>query len=344
MSIAPARSRPTRSPSACTSWDSICAPARPPANYTHTQSPCRRIVAVALTVVCGDVACRKPREITQLFDAIDVDHTGEVSIASFMLLVQRGTGVDAAPAPGAEDEADAAAMPETAFVAEPQMLPAEIFKTQIAEASPAHVAVGKIISTLDDRKIKLRAAFKKLDADNDGSISAEDLPKGLASIGIYISPARASKMVAAFDRTGNGRLAYHEFVRLLSATRAEEHEEKAAAAAATPVATEAEAAAPAPTPAAPAASEPEPEVEVELVAAGTEEGGLAEPDDVESESLSDVLAAISYSVYSSYRGARKAFGAFETTGAHHINMHVFFRAQCRSKAGAFRCRNAPAPD
>lgn len=275
-------------------------------------------------MVCGDVACRKPREITQLFDAIDVDHTGEVSIASFMLLVQRGTGVDAAPAPGAEDEADAAAMPETAFVAEPQMLPAEIFKTQIAEASPAHVAVGKIISTLDDRKIKLRAAFKKLDADNDGSISAEDLPKGLASIGIYISPARASKMVAAFDRTGNGRLAYHEFVRLLSATRAEEHEEKAAAAAATPVATEAEAAAPAPTPAAPAASEPEPEVEVELVAAGTEEGGLAEPDDVESESLSDVLAAISYSVYSSYRGARKAFGAFETTGAHHINRHVSF--------------------
>lgn len=87
-------------------------------------------------------------------------------------------------------------------MAAPQILPAEVFKKHIAEASPAHVAVAKIVSTLDDKKIKLRKAFKKFDADNDGSISAEDLPKGLASVGIYISPARAARMVAAFDRTG----------------------------------------------------------------------------------------------------------------------------------------------
>ena len=48
-----------------------------------------------------------------------------------------------------------------------------------------------------------------------------------------------------------------------------------------------------------------------LVPAGTEEGGAAE---VAEESIGDVLAAISYSVYSQYRGTRKAFGAFETSG------------------------------
>ena len=37
-------------------------------------------------------------------------------------------------------------------------------------------------------------------------------------------------MVKAFDRTGDGRLHYHEFVRLLTATRAEAHEEKTASA------------------------------------------------------------------------------------------------------------------
>jgi hypothetical protein len=208
---------------------------------------------------------------------VDVDHTGEVSIASFMLLVQRGIGVDAAQAPSTdEDEAAAATMAEAAFVAEPQMLPAEVFRTKIAESSPAHVAVGKIVTTLDDRKMKLRAAFKKLDVDNDGSISVEDLPKGLASIGVYISETRASKMVHAFDRTGDGRLHYHEFVRLLSATRAEAHEEKTTAASA-----------PAPESAGPSS---EPELETDgLVAAGTEEGGLPEPDD---ESLSDLLEAI----------------------------------------------------
>ena len=127
--------------------------------------------------------------------------------------------------------------------------------------------------------------------------------QGLAKIGIYISETRAAKMVKAFDRTGDGRLHYHEFVRLLTATRAEAHEEKTASAPPSP-------AAPAPAPA-PAAAEPEPEPEVALVPAGTEEGGAAE---VAEESISDVLAAISYSVYSQYRGTRKAFGAFETSG------------------------------
>ena len=118
-------------------------------------------------------------------------------------------------------------------------------------------------------------------------------------------------MVKAFDRTGDGRLHYHEFVRLLTATRAEAHEEKTASAPPSP-------AAPAPAPApAPTAAEPEPEPEVALVPAGTEEGGAAE---VAEESISDVLAAISYSVYSQYRGTRKAFGAFETSGDKQVSL------------------------
>ena len=40
------------------------------------------------------------------------------------------------------------------------------------------MAVAKIVKELDDRKIKLRKAFKLLDRDKDGTISVEDLPKG----------------------------------------------------------------------------------------------------------------------------------------------------------------------
>ena len=232
----------------------------------------------------------RPSEVLQLFDALDVGREGRISIAAFMLLVQRGSGIDAVPWANAEAGRDieaAATMPPAAFVAEPSLVPAD-FKKRIAEGSPAHVAVAKIAATLDSRKIKLRAAFKKLDVSGDGSISAEDLPKGLAAIGIYISPARAAKMVAHFDRTGDGRLHYHEFVRLLSETRAESHEEKAAGAVARTAAP---------------VSEPEPEPEPAegsdaqgqtLTVAGTEEGGAVES---ETEDVSDILAAISYSVY-----------------------------------------------
>eukprot|EP01047_Picozoa_sp_COSAG01_P087066 COSAG01_NODE_19873_length_984_cov_1.628249_1_plen_161_part_00 len=126
----------------------------------------------------------------------------------------------------------------------------------------------------------------------------------LAQIGIYISPARARKMVAHFDRTGDGRLHYHEFVRLLSATRAEAHEERAhEAAAAAGAAASLAVPAPAPEPAA-AAAEADGGGEG-LTAAGSEEGGMGES---EAESVADILAAISFSVYSTLRGARKAFG------------------------------------
>jgi Ca2+-binding EF-hand superfamily protein len=291
----------------------------------------------------------RPSELVQLLDTLDAGRTGSISIADFMLLVQRGAGTDTAPA--VPTPATVEAMPASAFVAAPRMVPADLnYKKRIAEGSAAHVAVSKIVTTLDDRKIKLRAAFKKLDVDGDSSISAEDLPKGvsswldlcredllgpthtllllacgdhtvttasaavatlqLAQIGIYISPARARKMVAHFDRTGDHRLHYHEFVRLLSATRAEAHEERAHEAAAAAVGAGAGAAAspadpaPSPEPAA-AAAEAGPGGGEGLTAAGSEEGGMGES---EAESVADILAAISFSVYSTLRGARKAFG------------------------------------
>ena len=49
------------------------------------------------------------------------------------------------------------------------------FKKHITDDSPAHTAITKIVTVLDDRKIKLRAAFKKLDVrtiHSDQSVSA----------------------------------------------------------------------------------------------------------------------------------------------------------------------------
>eukprot|EP01052_Picozoa_sp_SAG31_P075200 SAG31_NODE_34372_length_333_cov_1.555556_1_plen_85_part_10 len=47
--------------------------------------------------------------------------------------------------------------------------------------------------------------------------------KGLAAVDLGISEARAAKLIKTFDRAGDGHLAYHEFVRMLSSTRAESH-------------------------------------------------------------------------------------------------------------------------
>jgi len=200
--------------------------------------------------------------------------------------------------------------------AQPQLVPRDL-KVHIGENSPVHVAVAKIVSMLDDRKIKLRAALKKLDVPGDGSISFTDLPKGLAAIGIYISAARAAKMVAHFDRNGDGRLHYHDFVRLLSATRAESHEEKTGVVAAP----EGQ-----PTSQRLVASAASEEGGDGLTAAGTEEGGAGECD---VESVSDILAAISYSVYSTMRGARKAFKVLDSAGDKRVNKEEMGAGLCR---------------
>jgi Ca2+-binding EF-hand superfamily protein len=48
-----------------------------------------------------------PADLNCLFDAIDTQYVGKISIANFMLLIQRGTGVDAAPREAAEAAAEA---------------------------------------------------------------------------------------------------------------------------------------------------------------------------------------------------------------------------------------------
>ena len=71
----------------------------------------------------------KPSELAQLFDLVDIERTGSISIADFMLVVQRGTGVDAAEtekekAEEAEAEKQAAAaMPAKVFEVAPQLNP-----------------------------------------------------------------------------------------------------------------------------------------------------------------------------------------------------------------------------
>jgi len=63
----------------------------------------------------------RPSEVLQLFDLLDVGRNGRVSIAAFMVMVQRGSGTDAAPVgtdPEEEDVDGEAAMTQSAFVAQ----------------------------------------------------------------------------------------------------------------------------------------------------------------------------------------------------------------------------------
>lgn len=74
-------------------------------------------------------------------------------------------------------------------------------------------ALHAVALQLDDAKIKqLRQAFESMDANQDGTLSAEELQEGLEKSGISGLPCDIPRLVEMLDTSHNGAVDYSEFL------------------------------------------------------------------------------------------------------------------------------------
>eukprot|EP00756_Hemistasia_phaeocysticola_P051293 Hpha_TRINITY_DN26467_c0_g1::TRINITY_DN26467_c0_g1_i1::g.33874::m.33874/K13412/CPK; calcium-dependent protein kinase len=83
--------------------------------------------------------------------------------------------------------------------------------------SPAFAAVVHIAQEMERRGEKLRSVFTRMDKNADGGVDAAELAAGLQQADFPVSLPAARSMIQEFDRNGDGRLQFNEFVRMLSA-------------------------------------------------------------------------------------------------------------------------------
>ena len=69
---------------------------------------------------------------------------------------------------------------------------------------------------LESRNTSLVDAFRKADADGSGLVNAAELSAAMAGLDLGITHERAAALVKAFDRTGNGKVACFEFIRMVN--------------------------------------------------------------------------------------------------------------------------------
>ena len=72
--------------------------------------------------------------------------------------------------------------------------------------------------TLNSTNTSLVDAFRKADADGTGFVSVSELSAALSDLHLGITLDRATSLVQAFDRTGNGKIACFEFIRMVNST------------------------------------------------------------------------------------------------------------------------------
>ncbi|RJL30349.1 EF-hand domain-containing protein [Bailinhaonella thermotolerans] len=60
------------------------------------------------------------------------------------------------------------------------------------------------------------ATFQLVDTDGDGRISAEEMQRLMAALGLEFSVAAALEAVASIDRNGDGRISLDEFATFMS--------------------------------------------------------------------------------------------------------------------------------
>jgi Ca2+-binding EF-hand superfamily protein len=80
--------------------------------------------------------------------------------------------------------------------------------------------LSEISDAVYSRSASLRAVFKRLDANHDGSLSALEFVRGVKKLGLNkgVSDQQLAKLARTFDNDKNG-IQYKEFVRMLAASQ-----------------------------------------------------------------------------------------------------------------------------
>ena len=77
-------------------------------------------------------------------------------------------------------------------------------------------AIQEFRSVLEEDRLKMTKVFKAFDATGDKTIGLDELRGGLASLGVDVTDDEAARILKRFDITGNGKIKYFEFVRMVS--------------------------------------------------------------------------------------------------------------------------------
>lgn len=149
----------------------------------------QKLKKLALMLIARKATTQEIMEMRRLFNQIDTDHTGIITIGEFQQALQEaGYQTDESSAIfNAADVRSTGQIEYTEFIA-------------ATLSAQGHV-----------REEQLREAFDQLDEDNTGLITRKNLRTVL---GTEYNKSEVDDLISETDRTGNGAISYREFIAL----------------------------------------------------------------------------------------------------------------------------------
>ena len=76
-------------------------------------------------------------------------------------------------------------------------------------------ALNQVVEELYARREDVLSMLQGLDRNGTGTLSRQEMQRGLMGMGIRLSPSEMSAIMRAFDRNGDGTVLWHEFCDVL---------------------------------------------------------------------------------------------------------------------------------
>merc|ERR1740131_487262 len=77
------------------------------------------------------------------------------------------------------------------------------------------ISLNEFINSLSMQESKLATAFKMLDKDRDGKITATEIQRMSTELGMPLTDEKVDELVSLYDEKGDGRIDIREFGRMM---------------------------------------------------------------------------------------------------------------------------------
>ena len=76
-------------------------------------------------------------------------------------------------------------------------------------------ALDQLVGELHGRREDVHNMLQRLDRNGTGTLSRQEMHRGLLGMGIRLTPIEIEAVMRALDSNGDGQVAWHEFYRVL---------------------------------------------------------------------------------------------------------------------------------